>query len=145
MKCRRHGSLLSAYLDDRLDDAELAAEIQACPQCRPALRLLARSRAVLASTEPAMPAADLAVRATRAALAPDAVARRPSIFDGWVSIAWPSAATAAAAAALLMFVAIGSAQPTRVVADSSSDPLGVLVGDGDYDLDDDLLALEVEQ
>lgn len=145
MKCRKHGSLLSAYLDDRLDDSKLTAEIEDCVQCRPALRLLDRSRAVLASADAATPAADLAARVTRAALAPDAVATRPSIFDGWISIAWPSAAVAAAAATLLLFVALGSTKAPSVIADTSSDPFGVLVDDGNYDFADDVLALEVEQ
>ncbi len=144
MNCRRCKSLLSAYRDDRIDEArrsELEAHVDDCEACAVELQLLQKMTVALGAEPMASPPAGLAERLTRGALGAPTAAELPSFLDRWIPVAWPAAAASAVAATLLLFVLGRSGGVSAVVEE---DPVAAVASDGAGE-DEDLVILAMEE
>lgn len=144
MNCRRCKSLLSDYLDDRLDEArrtDFEVHVADCGACAGELRMMQRMSAALGAEPAAAPPAGLAERLTRGALGAPTAAEAPSFLDRWIPVAWPAAAASAVAATLLLLVLGRTGGVPSLVEE---DPVAAVASDA-ADEDDALVILAMEE
>jgi len=147
--CKKYEKLLSLYLDARLDTsgrAEVDRHLATCEACRATIALLSGAAAALAAEGPAEPPPGLAARAARGALAAGSREARPSFIERWIRVAWPTAAAASVATALLLFFGL-SAGNGNGQAGTSGDPVALIAQQSEPETDElvrSVLAMEEE-
>ncbi len=127
MNCKRVRQRLAAMVDAGGPDAEVDAHLAACDECRRFAHLLKGADAALRGIGPSELPAGLAARAASGALSAGRQAGpRESFLDRLLPVAWPAAAVAVAAAALLLFSARGATPSEPAEVASVEDPIATV-------------------